>query len=128
MFDESMRATEDRDLWVRIALRYQVALVPQIIAHYRVSPQAMTTDPGRMLSAQLHFVKKHYGSSGCGMRARRVALGWIYRQHAEALANLHQPRAAVGSALRALAFYPFEINNWRTAASLLLRHAYRDLE
>ena len=26
MFDETLQATEDRDLWVRIAMRYEVAL------------------------------------------------------------------------------------------------------
>lgn len=124
LFDESMRATEDRDLWVRIALQYEVALVPKVIAHYRISPQAMTTDPNRMLEAQLRFVEKHYGSPGCGRRARLVALSWIYRQRAEALVNRKQIWAALGSAMRALALYPFDRNNVRTAGSLLLRCAF----
>ena len=38
-FDETMRATEDRDLCLRIALRYEVAFVPRVIAYYRVSAQ-----------------------------------------------------------------------------------------
>ncbi len=120
-FDETMRATEDRDLWVRIAQKFDVALVPQLIAQYRISPQAMTTDPARMLEAQLHFVAKHYGTPGCGRQSRRVALGWIYRQRAEALASRKELWAALGSALRALAYYPFELNNLRTSGSLLLR-------
>ncbi len=123
LFDASMRATEDRDLWVRIALRYRVALVPKVIAHYRMSAQSATTDPNRMLRSQLQFVEKHYGSPGCGIRARRVALGWIYRQRAEALAARHRKWAALGSALLALGYYPFELNNVRTAGSLLLRVA-----
>lgn len=123
LFDETMRATEDRDLWVRIALRYQVALVPEVIAHYRVSPQAMTTDADRMLTAQLRFVEKHYGSPGLGKRERRIALSWIYRQRAEALIGRGQIRGALKSALQVLAFYPFKINNLRTAGSVLLRCA-----
>ncbi len=39
LFDETLRATEDRDMWVRIALHYQVALVPRLLAHYRSSPE-----------------------------------------------------------------------------------------
>jgi len=117
-FDETMRATEDRDLWVRIALRYEVALVPEVIAHYRVSPQAMTTDPDRMLQAQLRFVKKHYGAPGCGRRARRVALSWIYRQRAEAFALKGQTQSGFLSALRAFAYYPFHLRNLRSAVSL----------
>ena len=121
LFDESLRATEDRDLWVRIAQRFQVVCVPQVLAQYRTSPQAMTTDPQRMLTAQLRFVEKHFGSPGCGRRERRVALSWIYRQHAEALAKRDQMRTAVFSALRALALYPLELRNARTVAGLLRR-------
>jgi|SRR5579871_175986 len=121
LFDESLRATEDRDLWVRIALRYEVALVPKVIALYRTSPNSMTTDPDRMLKAQWQFIEKHYGSPGCGMIARRVALSRAYKQRAETLGIRRQPWAAVCSSLRALAFYPFDIGSIRTAGSLLMR-------
>ena len=127
MFDESMRATEDRDLWVRIAMNYEVALIPKVIAHYRISPKAMTTDPDRMLQSQLHFVEKHYGSPGLGRWARRVALSWIYRQHAEALSARRQAWAGLKSALRALLLHPFDLRNSRTAASLLVRCATSQL-
>ena len=121
VFDESLQATEDRDLWLRIAQRYTVSLVPKVIAQYRMSPHGMTTDPNRMLKAQLQFVRKHYGTPGCGRRARRVALGWIYRQRAEALAARKKRWSALASALRALGYYPFELSNIRTAGSLLWR-------
>jgi glycosyltransferase involved in cell wall biosynthesis len=120
LFDESLRATEDRDLWLRIAQRYEVRLVPEVIAYYRVSPNAMTTDPERMLRAQLQFIEKHAGSAGCGVWARRVALGGVYRQRAQALGDL---RAAIGSAGRALVFDPVDGGSWRVAVSLLLRLA-----
>ncbi len=120
-FDERLRATEDRDLWVRIAQEYEVALIPEITAYYRVSPQAMTTDPNRMLQAQLQFLEKHYGTPGCGWWARRVALGWVYRQRAEAFAIKGHLRAALLSAFRAITFYPFQPRNLRIALSVLLR-------
>lgn len=123
MFDESLRATEDRDLWVRIALKYEVALIPEVIAHYRVSPQAMTTDPERMFSAQLRFIEKHFGQPGCGKRERRIALSWIHRQRAEAFALKGQTQPAFRDALRALALYPFQLKNLRSAASLGLQSA-----
>jgi glycosyltransferase involved in cell wall biosynthesis len=124
MFDEGMRATEDRDLWFRIAQRWEVVMVPRVIAHYRTSPQAMTTDPDRMLNAQLQFVEKHVGTPGCGWVERRVAMSWVYRQHAEALALKGRPGAALRSALRAAAYYPFQVTNLRTAGSLLARFAH----
>jgi glycosyltransferase involved in cell wall biosynthesis len=121
LFDETMRATEDRDLWLRIALRYEVAFVPKVLAYYRVSPNSMTTDPERMLQAQVQFIEKHYGSPGCGMLARRIALSRCYKQRADALSIRRQPWAALGSSLRALAFYPMNLRTLRTTVSLLLR-------
>jgi glycosyltransferase involved in cell wall biosynthesis len=120
-FDESMRATEDRDLWLRIAQYYEVARVPKVIAFYRISPGAMTSDIERMFNAQLHFLAKHYGSPGCDRKARRIAMSSLYRQRAEALGARRQQVAALNSVLHALLFHPTGRQNLRTAASLLLR-------
>lgn len=125
LFDETMRATEDRDLWLRIALHHEVAFVPKVIAYYRVSPNSMSTDPQRMLKAQTQFIRKHYGEPGCGLRARQIALARVYKQYAEALKKQGRRRAAVMSALRAVALYPLDLDNPRTAGSLLL-HSLRN--
>jgi hypothetical protein len=122
-FDETLRVTEDRDLWVRIATRHQVALVPRVIAYYRTSPDSATTDPDRMLRSQMQFIEKHYGAPGCGFVARRVALSRIHKQRAEALAIRGRNGAAVRSALTALALYPVDMGNVRTAGSLMMRWA-----
>jgi glycosyltransferase involved in cell wall biosynthesis len=120
LFDETMRATEDRDLWLRIALRYEVAFVPKVIAHYRTSPGSMSTDPNRMLKAQLQFISKHYGAPGCGVIARQTGWARAYKQRAEALKRQNRPWAALMSSLRAVALYPLDMDNPRTAGSLLL--------
>lgn len=122
-FDETLRATEDRDLWLRIALHYQVAMTSTVVALYRTSPDSMSTDPDRMMRAQLQFIEKHYGVKGCGMLAYRIALGGIYKQRAEALEMRRQMWAALKSSLRAMAFYPFDPDTLRTTGSLLLRCA-----
>jgi len=121
LFDETMRATEDRDMWFRIALEYEVGFVDRVIAQYRVSANSMTTDPNRMLNAQLQFIQKHYGAPGCGVVERRIALAGIYKQHAGALATRRRRWAALGSAMRAFSLYPLDVNNARTAGSLLLQ-------
>lgn len=120
LFDETMRATEDRDLWLRIALRYEVAFVPKVLAYYRRSPDSMSANSQRMLEAQLQFIRKHYGSEGCGMRPRQISRARVYKQKAEALKAQNQPRAALRSAFKAVALYPFDLDNIRTAGSLLL--------
>jgi glycosyltransferase involved in cell wall biosynthesis len=120
LFDETMHSTEDRDLWLRIALRYEVAFVPQILAFYRASPGSMSTNSQRMLEAQLQFIRKHYGSEGCGLLPRQISWARAYKQRAEALKGQSQPGAALMNALRALALYPLDLDNPRTAGSLLL--------
>ncbi len=120
-FDETMRATEDRDLWLRIALQYEVAFVPEILASYRLSPGSMSTDSSRMLEAQLHFIHKHYGSKGCGLRPRQISIAHAYKQQAEALKNQRRMSASLLSALKAVAIYPLDVDNLRTAASLFVR-------
>jgi glycosyltransferase involved in cell wall biosynthesis len=120
IFDEAMRATEDRDLWLRIALRYEVAFVPKVLAYYRVSPNSMSADSQRMLKAQLRFIRKHYGSEGCGLRSRQIAWARVYKQQAEALMRQNRPWDALMSSLRAVALYPLDMDNPRTAGSLLL--------
>ena len=120
IFDETMRATEDRDLWLRIALRYEVAFVPKVLAHYRVSPNSMSADSQRMLKAQLQFIRKHYGSEGCGLRSRQIAWARVYKQQAETLKGRNRPWDALKSSLRAVALYPLDMDNPRTAGSLLL--------
>jgi glycosyltransferase involved in cell wall biosynthesis len=125
-FDESMRATEDRDLWLRIAQHYEVARVAKVIAFYRISPGAMTSDTDRMFNAQLRFLAKHYGSPGCDKKARRIAMSSLYRQRAEALGARRQRFAALNSVFHALRFHPAGRQNLRTAASLLLRSFRRN--
>jgi glycosyltransferase involved in cell wall biosynthesis len=119
-FDETMRATEDRDLWLRIALKHEVAFVPAVLAYYRRSPDSMSANTDRMVQAQMRFIQKHYGSAGCGFRARRIALSRTYKQKADNLKNRGRAWPAFAWSLRALALYPLGLDNFRTAGSLFL--------
>jgi glycosyltransferase involved in cell wall biosynthesis len=120
MFDEGMSATEDRDLWLRIALRYEVVFVPKVLAYYRMSPNSMSTDPRRMLQAQEQFIRKHYGSEGCGLRSRQIALARCHRQQADNYKMRGQASAALQSSLRAVILYPLDIDHYRAAGALLV--------
>jgi glycosyltransferase involved in cell wall biosynthesis len=120
LFDESMRATEDRDLWLRIALRHDVAFIPKALAYYRISPNSMTTDPERMLQAQLKFIRRYYGSPGCGLRLRQVALARAYTERAETYKKRRLLRKALKSSLRAVALNPFSVETIKPVGSIVL--------
>ncbi len=121
LFDETMRATEDRDMWLRIALRYEVALVPKVIARYRIWLGSMSADPERMLRAQLQFIEKYYGSPGCGVVTRQIALSQVYKQYAIALGARQRPWTGLRSSLRAWLLNPLDFDNAKVTGSLLLR-------
>ena len=117
LFDETMRATEDRDLCLRIALRYAIRFIPKVLAYYRISPNSMSTDPERMLQAQLQFIEKHYGQPGCGWRAKHIAPSTVYQERAETFSRRGNARLALSNAMRAVAFNPLDT---LAAASLTL--------
>lgn len=118
LFDESMRAVEDRDLWLRIALRSEIAFIPEVIALYRMSANSVSRNYDKQLQAQLRFIDKHYGAAGCGPVQRRYARARAFKQRAEAFKASRQPWKALSAALRAVTTNPAERGNFRTAASL----------
>lgn len=96
LFDVNLRATEDRDLWLRIAQRCDSAYIPKPLALYRVSANSITSDPELLLRTQVKFVHKNYGSPGCGFRQRQIALANTYLEHS----GMYQARGQSGKALR----------------------------
>ena len=119
LFDETMRATEDRDMWLRIALKYEVRFVEKVIACYRRSPASISSDLNRMRVAQLQFVEKHYRKPGCGAWPRQVAHSVIHRQQAEELIQRNQPWHSIKHAFHALVLNPLDGSNLQALGSVL---------
>lgn len=59
LFDEAFNAAENWDLWIRVCLKYQAALVNKALVQYRVHPGNMSKDRTLMLAAKEDIVKKH---------------------------------------------------------------------
>ena len=110
-FDETMQATEDRDLWFRIALHYEVVFINQVLAHYRLSPSSMTSNLDRLLKAQLYFVAKHQKSGAARRLDQLQALGNIYRELGDSLFRGGAVTKAIGSYLRAVGYNPLSVAN-----------------
>lgn len=120
LFDESMRATEDRDLWFRVALKYDAVFVPKSLAYYRVTADSASRDPEKMMRGQEWFLRKHYGAPGCGLAARQRALGRVYRESAETYMERRERGKALRNAWRAVAAYPV-VGNLRVLAAAVRR-------
>jgi glycosyltransferase involved in cell wall biosynthesis len=110
-FDETLAATEDRDLWFRIAERYEVAYIDEILAHLRRTPGSASSDASRVLKAQLSFVRKHYERGACGRAARRRALGQIYREQGDAWFSSGQLNTSIDYYSRSVFCNPMNVEN-----------------
>jgi glycosyltransferase involved in cell wall biosynthesis len=62
LFDESLRASEDWDMWLRVAHAYPFAGIAQPLLNYRVHGNNMSADPAYMLRYQTMVVSKHFGA------------------------------------------------------------------
>jgi len=111
-FDEAMGATEDRDLWFRIAEHFEVAFVDEVLAYSRVTPGSMSSDPERMLKWQLFFVHKHYERHACGWVTLHKALGQIYREQGDFLFSSGRLTGSIGHYSRSLLYNPLALKNF----------------
>jgi glycosyltransferase involved in cell wall biosynthesis len=110
-FDQMMRATEDRDLWFRIAGRYEIAYINEILAYSRLTPGSMGSDSDRNLKWQLFFVRKHYQKYACGRAALLRALGQIYREQGDNCFSHGLLKKSIGHYSRSVYYNPLNLKN-----------------
>jgi glycosyltransferase involved in cell wall biosynthesis len=61
LFDESLKALEDTDLWIRLSERDPFVGVDGVLVGYRLHESSMSKDPERMVSACRQLTEKIYG-------------------------------------------------------------------
>lgn len=57
-FDETLPYSEDWDMWLRIAIKYPLAYIPDVLAWYRVHRNNMSTGSLKHYDYQVHVMKK----------------------------------------------------------------------
>jgi glycosyltransferase involved in cell wall biosynthesis len=58
LFDESLTAVEDYDLWLRISIYYKIGFVAKVLAKYRVHPSNMSRDFFRLMENEIKVIQK----------------------------------------------------------------------
>jgi glycosyltransferase involved in cell wall biosynthesis len=61
LFDESMRAVEDTDLWIRLSVSHPFVGLPEALVRYRRHSANMTKNPKHMVTAARQLTEKLYG-------------------------------------------------------------------
>jgi glycosyltransferase involved in cell wall biosynthesis len=97
-FDENtvLRATEDRDLWFRIARLFPIAYLAEVLAYYRILPNSLSRDWNISRDAQLFFFQKHRLAGYASARDYRQGLANFHRERGDELFKL----GALGESLR----------------------------
>lgn len=109
LFDETLRANEDWDMWLRFSNVYPMAGTPQIIALYRMHGDNMSANLMRMHESQLAIATKHFGPAegapATWPRDRRRIYAGVYLWRA--LAHYRRGEAADGLAYAQQALVTF---------------------
>jgi hypothetical protein len=89
-FDTSLRVGEDRDLWIRLARKGAVGLVPEPLARLTISPGSyMARHAGLIASDTAPMIERHLRAYAgeIGARERRLARGKLASDIGKALAR-----------------------------------------
>ena len=106
LFDESLRSSEDFDLWLRILSRGgRMAYHRQVLARHRLRSNSLTADPIRMYESAVRVLEKADQTlplrpeERASLRRHRAYLAAMRRLSEGKRAFLHDDRAAARKAL-----------------------------
>ena len=78
-FDEQMRAAEDLDLWRRIAQRYEIGVIPEMLCRVRVHPGSLSTGKVKAAASFERYLDKAFKDDpSLSMGFRRRAFARLY--------------------------------------------------
>jgi glycosyltransferase involved in cell wall biosynthesis len=61
-FDETLRACEDWDMWLRMSRQFTILSTPRLLTRHRVLAGSMSSNPERMLTNRLVVLGRHFGA------------------------------------------------------------------
>jgi glycosyltransferase involved in cell wall biosynthesis len=131
-FDSSLAASEDYDLWLRVALRGPVPVIPRALALYRWHAGQMSS----MLRPQVAETRRALERFLAGhRRAIPASDRWLLRRRLASLAREEayaalldgDGRGARGAAVRALLLVPVAFKAWLYLVASLSPNLYRSL-
>jgi len=81
MYDVTLQACENWDLWIRIARDYEVEYIDEKLTSYRVHPNNMSKNFEKIFQARMQVIDKHLPAES--------NVQWIKEQRREALFKTH---------------------------------------
>lgn len=109
-FDETLSASEDWDMWLRVSAQFPFAGISNVLALYRMHGNNMSRDLKRMLDSQLQVARKHFDlendDPATWSSAQRRAFAGVYFWQAIAHYQRNEPARGAEYAGRAIAINP----------------------
>lgn len=87
-FDESLKGSEDRDMWLRIANQFEIMNLPDILVVIHYHDTNCHTDHSRMLNSRFKFIDKHFNSEDFKFKQRAFSFAYLDAAHECFKANL----------------------------------------
>ena len=120
-FDPALSRVEDYDLWIRIAAKYRIAVIPLRLMWYRLSPGSLSRNAAAMERYHRLVIERAF-------EMPELVDRWVLRRKALGMANLGscydyrdagQPIQAIKRLVRSLWWWPLPYRGSEVRASLI---------
>ena len=105
-FDEELRGSEDRDMWLRIAYQFEIENLRDILVIIHFHETNCHTNYVNMLNSRLKFIEKHCATEYFIFRFKAISYAFLDAAR-EALKSFSKMRAFIYS-LKAICIYPIK--------------------
>ncbi|MGM3309360.1 glycosyltransferase [Anabaena sp. WFMT] len=80
-FDESLLASEDRDMWLRLAVNYEFACVEKVQILYRISPNSMSANLKKQEVETLKVIERFFAHPKAAslQHLKKYSLSYLYK-------------------------------------------------
>jgi glycosyltransferase involved in cell wall biosynthesis len=122
-FDESLRALQDWDFWLRLAAQYDLAYVPEVLAQYRVHAASTSRSARKTLPYHLEVIARTFSVDGVGAEVshlKKETLAESYGICSLIAEDSNDPWFALSCALNAIRFQPTYAWRWKCALRIII--------
>ena len=107
-FNEELRSVEDRDMWIRVAARYEVVKLQASLWWYRLTPGSMSRNPERMEHFERVVLDKAFRMPELAgrWRLRRKAMGLASLASSWTFLDAKRPGMAIRRLIRSFVWWP----------------------
>lgn len=127
-FDEQLQARQDWDMWIRLASKYEIAAVPEVLVDFREHAGDRTASNPQKEIAAYQTIMKKYASlrQQQPFFVQQQAQASFYRRMGRV--HFHQKislKKALGYQMRAIACWPFAFDSYAALLGMLLPREVR---